>query len=82
MPVKIQIAIIFQTLEEQFAGDDNIQKTIVERKTKELPNGNDATSVEYLLNELTIFNAALHTMHGAYAPTGKGVKSYKQIRKI
>jgi len=67
MLVKNKIAVILQTLEEQFAGDDIIQKTIVERKMKELPNGNDATSVESLLNELTILNAALYTMHRTYA---------------
>jgi hypothetical protein len=67
MPVKNKIAVIFQTLEQQFAGDNIIQKTKVERKMKELPNGNDATSVESLLNELTILNAALRTMHLAYA---------------
>ena len=53
------IALILQKLEEDFAGDNIVNKTKIEKQMNSLPNGTDATSIEILLNQLTTLNSAL-----------------------
>jgi len=64
---KNKIALILQKLEEDFAGDNIVNKTKIEKQMNSLPNGTDATSIEILLNQLTTLNSALYTMHASYA---------------